>query len=100
MSSIHSSVYAIDHAWLTLYFVSVGVMFLAAHYLIRFAPTLLGYVSSLILGSSYFEDVYKNSLGNGTQKTKRLGSMRVMVAGVRNGGERASRIAYAPSDIG
>jgi hypothetical protein len=99
------SVYAINRAWLGIYFVSFGVMFLAAIFSIvtrfmRHAPTLLGYVSSLIRGSSYFEDTYKNNLEDGAHKTKRLGSMRVMVADVRNRGERAGGIAFAPADIG
>jgi hypothetical protein len=74
------SVYAIDHAWLTIDFVSVGIMFLAAisslvmHLMCR-APMLLGYVSSLIRDSSYFKDVYNNSPEDGTQNTRRLGGM-------------------------
>lgn len=97
------SVYAIDRAWLSIYFIACGVMFFAAVFsfvmrtLCR-APIILGYVSSLIRDSTYFEDSsrYKNSTEDGLEKSKRLGALRVIVADVGSGRGVTGRIAFAP----
>lgn len=99
-------VYAVDRVWLSIYFVSVGVMLLAAVFglvmraLCR-APVLLGYVSSLTRDSAYFEDcgLHLNSAEDGSERSKRLGKTRVMVAAV-GGKEGACTIAFAPAEIG
>jgi hypothetical protein len=101
------AVYAINRAWMAMYFVSVAVMFLAAcfslvvHSLCR-APQVLGYASSLVRDSRYFEDVtgvYGNSVEDGPEKSKRLGRMRVMLTDVRDG-RGAGKIAFAPQGMG
>jgi hypothetical protein len=101
------AVYAINRAWMGVYFVSVAVMFLAAcfslvmHSLCR-APQVLGYASSLVRDSKYFEDVigvYGNSVEDGPEKSKRLGRMRVMLADVRDG-SAVGKIAFALQGMG
>ncbi|KAH7073753.1 hypothetical protein BKA63DRAFT_554084 [Paraphoma chrysanthemicola] len=96
-------VYAIDRLWLTIYLTSVGVMFSAAVFSVVMhmrcrAPTILGFASSLIRDSIYFEDrgVYINSTEDGSQKSKRLAEMKVMVADVGSKQEKAGKIAFAP----
>jgi hypothetical protein len=100
-------VYIIDRAWLTLYFVAVGVMFLAAIFALVVhtqcrAPAILGYASSLIRDSTYFQDhgVYNNSVEDGPEKSRRLRKLRVMVADVRSQKEDAGKIAFAPAGMG
>jgi hypothetical protein len=101
------AVYAIDRAWMGVYFVSVAVMFLAACFslVVRslcHAPQVLGYASSLVRDSRYFEDVtgmYRNSAEDGFEKSRRLGRMRVMLADV-SGGTETGKIAFAPVSRG
>jgi hypothetical protein len=101
------AVYAIDHAWLTLYFVSVGVMFFAAVFSLVLhsqcrAPTILGFASSLIRDSPYFDDcgIYRSSAEDGPEKSRRLGKLKVMVADVRSEKDEAGKIAFAPVGLG
>ncbi|KAH7086110.1 hypothetical protein BKA63DRAFT_560721 [Paraphoma chrysanthemicola] len=100
-------VYVIDRPWLTLYFVSVGVMLLAAVSSLvihtqRRAPTILGHVSSLIRDSPYFKGngAYYNSAEDGADKTKRLAGLKVMVADVGSTRDKTGKIAFAPADRG
>jgi hypothetical protein len=64
------------------------------------APAVLGYASSLVKDSPFFGDnrSKQSSTEEGADTTKRLGSLRVMVADVR-GDEEAGRIAFAPPDV-
>ena len=101
------AVYAVDRAWLAVYFISVGVMFFSAIFslVVRSkcrAPVILGFVSSLVRDSTYFEgpDVYQNSAEDGVDKSKRLGKLQVMVADVGSGKEQVGKIAFAPAGIG
>jgi hypothetical protein len=100
------AVYAINMPWITVYFISVAVMFLAAVFSLVMrhgchAPGLLGYVSTSIRDSVYFhnEDVQGNSAEGGTSKTRRLGKMKVIIADVQSGGD-VGRIAFAPVEAG
>lgn len=100
-------VYAINRTWMQLYFVSVDIMLLAALFalLLRWqcrAPAVLGYASSLIRDSTYFEDygIYNNSVEDGPEKTRRLGKMMVMVADVHSEDQQAGKIAFAPCRVG
>ena len=102
-------VYAINRAWLTIYFISVGVMLAAAVFSLVMramcrAPVLLGYVSTLMRDSRYFDDcgMYTSSVEDGSDKSKRLGKLRVMVANVEGGSgkENAGKIAFAPAEVG
>lgn len=100
-------VYAISVVWLTIYFVSIGVMLFAAifslvvHSQCR-APAIIGYVSSLIRDSRYFEDgdVYGNSAEDGAEKSKRLGRLKVMVADVSDVAKGTHKIAFVPAGAG
>jgi hypothetical protein len=100
-------VYAINRAWMAVYFVSVAVMFVAAvfslvvHSLCR-APPILGFASSLIRDYTYFEDcgVNLHSVEDGPEKSRRLGKMRIMVADVHSGKSEAGKIAFAPIGMG
>ncbi|KAF2819257.1 hypothetical protein CC86DRAFT_388070 [Ophiobolus disseminans] len=99
-------VYAIDPVWMTVYFVATGVMLFAAVFALVVrskchAPIVLGYVSSLIRDSTYFQDrsVYYNSAEDGPSKTGRLRNLQVMVADVGSGKE-TGRIAFAPAAMG
>jgi len=101
------AVYAIDHAWLTVYFVAVGVMFFAAVFSLvvrsmSHAPVILGFASSLIRDSTHFEDcgVYKNSAEDGADKSKRLGKLQVMIADIGSEKEEPGKIAFAPVGLG
>ena len=97
------SVYALDLHWLILYFVSVGVMFLAAaaslilHARCK-APPILGYVSSLVRDSVFFgrSEMQGNSIEGGSSKAKRLGNIEVKIADVWSE-ESVGRIAFAPA---
>jgi hypothetical protein len=62
------------------------------------APVLLGFTSSLTRDSAYFNDpeMSVNSVEDGSERTKRLGAMRVMVGEVRDSG----RIAFLPVGMG
>ena len=99
--------YAVSYVWLALYFVSVSVMLSAAifSWIVRFqccTPTILGYVSSLIRDSTYFEDygVNTSSVEDGVEKSRRLGGLKVMIADVGNGMKNASKIAFTPVGVG
>lgn len=98
-------VYAINVPWMILYFISVGVMFAAAVASLVFhaqcrAPTILGFASSLLRDSKYFEDpmYHMNSTEDGSEKSKRLENVRVMVADVR-GGDVVGKVALAPAGL-
>jgi hypothetical protein len=63
---------------------------------------VVGYASSLVRDSRYFEDVigvYRISAEDGPEKSKRLGRMRVMLADMRDGRD-TGKIAFAPQGIG
>jgi hypothetical protein len=88
---------------LAIYFVSVGVMFLAAGASLILhakcnAPPILGYVSSLIIDSVFFSEtgVQVNSTEDGSSKASRPGKMEVKVADVWSN-ESVGRIAFAPA---
>lgn len=96
-------VYTINRTWMQLYFISADVMLLAAifAFIMRWhcqAPAVLGYASSLIRDSAYFDDrgIYGNSVEDGPEKTRRLGKMMVMVADVSSDDPVAGKIAFAP----
>ncbi|UPX12110.1 uncharacterized protein EKO05_0002681 [Ascochyta rabiei] len=96
-------VYELDIPWLTVYFVSVGVMFLAAAVSLILhakctAPPILGYVSSLIRDSVFFGDsgIQGNSMEGGASKASRLGKMEVKIADVWSE-ETVGRVAFAPA---
>jgi hypothetical protein len=98
-------VYAINVPWMALYFISVAVMFFAAviSLIMRYrchAPTLLGYVSSLTRDSAHFDngEMTGNSAESGTQTTKRLRNLRVMV-GDTKAGEDVGKIAFVPISV-
>ena len=99
-------VYAINVPWLALYFISVAVMFFAAVFSLTtrrrcHALGLLGYVSTSTRDSVYFrdEDSQGNSAESGTQTTKRLRDLKVMVADTK-AGENVSRVAFVPMSVG
>ncbi|KAF2728952.1 hypothetical protein EJ04DRAFT_569078 [Polyplosphaeria fusca] len=99
--------YGISRPWLAVYFLAVVAMFLAAFVslVLRtacYAPSILGYASSLTRDSTYFEgyDMYKNSTEDGPTKSKRLGGLRVMVADVGSGAEGIGKIALVPVGMG
>jgi hypothetical protein len=93
------AVYALDIPWTILYFVSVAIMFFAAIFSLVMhhrchAPPILGYVSSFIRDSKYFdEETQGNSAEGGTRKTKRLRDMKVMIADIR-ADEDVGKIAF------
>ncbi|KAJ4347502.1 hypothetical protein N0V95_005376 [Ascochyta clinopodiicola] len=96
-------VYELDLPWLIVYFVSVGVMFLAAAISLVLhakctAPPILGYVSSLIRDSVFFGDsgIQGNSMEGGATKASRLGKMEVKIADVWSE-ETVGRVAFAPA---
>ncbi|KAF1846268.1 uncharacterized protein K460DRAFT_406484 [Cucurbitaria berberidis CBS 394.84] len=99
-------VYAIDRPWIVLYFFAVAIMFFAAvfslvmHYRCQ-APSILGFVSSLIRDSTYFGDngVQGNSIEDGVKKTKRLGDLGVMVADIKTESE-VGKMAFVPLQTG
>lgn len=100
-------VYAVDPTWITIYFVSVAVMFVAANFSLVVhsrcrAPPILGFVSTLMRYSRYFadSDVSGNSAENGSDRSKRLGKLKVMVADVRGDQKFAVKIAFAPVGMG
>jgi hypothetical protein len=100
------AVYAINMPWMTVYFISVAVMSLAAVFSLVMRRGchvlgLLGYVSTSIRDSVYFqdEDVQGNSAEGETSRTRRLGKMKVMVADVQSGGD-VGRIAFVPFEAG
>jgi hypothetical protein len=97
------AIYALDIPWIILYFVSVAIMFFAAVFSLVMhhqchAPSILGYVSSLIRDSKYFNEseVQGNSAEDGTGKTKRLGYLKVMLADTKSD-EDVGKIAFAPA---
>jgi hypothetical protein len=99
-------VYEVNVSWMIVYFISVAVMFLAAVFSLVMrhgchAPGLLGYVSTSIKDSVYFQDeqVQGNSAEHGASKTRRLRKMKVMVADVQSGND-VGRIAFAPAEAG
>jgi hypothetical protein len=101
------AVYAIDRPWLAVYFISVCVMFCAAVFALVMralcrAPTVLGYVSSLVRDSSYFipQAHGATSAEDGPEKSMRLGAMRVMVGDVGRADGEVGRIAFAPAEAG
>ncbi|KAF9690566.1 hypothetical protein EKO04_011507 [Ascochyta lentis] len=96
-------VYELDIPWLVVYFVSVGVMFLAAAVSLFLhakctAPPILGYVSSLIRDSVFFGDggIQGNSMEGGATKARRLATMEVKIADVWSE-ESVGRVAFAPA---
>jgi hypothetical protein len=96
------AVYAINTPWMILYFVSVAIMFFAAVFSLIMhqrcqAPSILGFVSTLVRDSKFFDDsqTQGNSAENATKKTKRLGTMKVMIADVKSGKE-VGKIALVP----
>ncbi|KAF2727384.1 hypothetical protein EJ04DRAFT_479071 [Polyplosphaeria fusca] len=101
------STYRISKSWLAVYFIAVAAMFFAAIFALVVrsfccAPPILGYVSSLIRDSTYFEDsgIYKSSTENGPDKTRRLRGLKVMVADVGSNTDGVGKIAFAPMGIG
>ncbi|ORY04463.1 hypothetical protein BCR34DRAFT_572675 [Clohesyomyces aquaticus] len=101
------STFKISKAWLAVYFVAAFVMLIAATFALLMhafcrAPAILGYVSSLIRDSTFFDDfgMYKNSMEDGVEKTKRLGELRVMIADVGSGTDGVGKIAFAPVGAG
>jgi hypothetical protein len=99
--------YDIDKPWLVMYFISVGVMFLAAVFALVLrsrcrAPAILGYVSTLVRDSTYFDDcgIDGKSIEGGAETSKRLGKLRVMVADVGGEADGPGKIAFAPVGIG
>jgi hypothetical protein len=102
-----TSAYAIDRAWLTVYFMAVATMLLSAisSLFVRTrcrAPVILGFASSLISDSMYFAHygVYNNSTEDGSERSKRLGKLKVMVANVRVEPKDRDKIAFAPAELG
>lgn len=99
-------VYDINVPWMIVYFCAVMVMFLAAvfslvvHSRCR-APTILGFVSSLIRDSVYFADnnIQGNSSEDGTRKTRRLAELKIMVADIK-GEDSVGKIALVPISEG
>jgi hypothetical protein len=98
------SVYTIDVPWMVVYFVSVGIMLSASLVALILharctAPSMLGYTSSLVRDSVFFDqdNVRGNSTESGTQKAKRLGSLKVVFADVGGDGE-VGRMAFAPGE--
>lgn len=96
-------VYVLDVPWLILYFVSVGVMLLAAVASLLLhakchTPPILGYVSSLVRDSVFFSDsgVQGNSTEGGASKAGRLAKMEVKIADVWSE-ESVGRVAFAPA---
>lgn len=91
--------YALDYPWIVMYFIAVVLMLAAAvftlviHCMCR-APPILGFVSSLLRDSRYFEDEGGNSTEDGPQRTRRLGGVRVKNADVQGEGD-VGRIAFA-----
>lgn len=97
------AVYALDVPWIILYFFSVAIMFFAAVFSLVmhhqcYAPSILGYVSSLIRDSKYFDEseIQGNSAENGSEKTKRLGYLKVMLADTKSD-EDVGKIAFVPA---
>ncbi|KAL1798197.1 hypothetical protein ACET3X_002234 [Alternaria dauci] len=95
--------YALDIPWIVLYFVSVAIMFFAAVFSLIMhhrchAPPILGYVSSMIRDSKYFDDgkIQGNSAEDGTGKTKRLQYLKVMIADTKTD-EDEGKIAFVPA---
>jgi len=101
-----SPVYAINTAWMIMYFVSVAVMFCAAvfsivvHHRCR-APPVLGYISSLTRDSVYFasSSFRGNSTEDGSDRTQRLGATKVILADTKGDGE-VGKIAFVPVGAG
>lgn len=96
------SVYALDIPWTIFYFVSVGVMLSAAVVSIVLqtrctTPPVLGYVSSLVRDSVYFDQdrMRGNSTESGVQKTERLGDVNVVLSDVHADGD-VGRMAFTP----
>jgi hypothetical protein len=96
--------YALDLPWITLYFISVAVMFAAAvfslvmHHLCH-APQILGFVSSLTRDSRYFEMMHGNSSEDGAKTAKRLRALKFRVEDVHAGAD-VGKIAFAPAQDG
>lgn len=94
--------YTINSRWMALYFTSVAVMLAACifslvmHSLCR-APAILGFTSSLMRDSVYFNDpkYSLNSTKEGPKRSKRLGSVKVMVADVQGHGG-VGKVAFVP----
>ena len=102
-----SEIYVVDRPWLAVHFIAVGVMISAAvvSFTLRImcrAPQLLGYVSTLMRDSVYFEDrgTDTNSTEDGSGKSKRLGRLRIIVGDVEGREEGRRRIAFVPAEIG
>jgi hypothetical protein len=100
-------VYVIDRAWLTVYFIAVLIMFLAGCFSLIIhaqcrAPAILGFASSLIRDSRFFESqgMQGNSVEDGPQKTRRLGRVRIMVADVKGNKQETGKIAFVPAGLG
>jgi hypothetical protein len=93
--------YALDVAWVVVYFLSVFVVFVAAilamilHWTSRAPGAIFGYVSSLMRDSVYFTGVPGNSAEPPAEKTRRLARMEVMIGDVK-GGEEVGKIAVVP----
>ncbi|KAF2653263.1 hypothetical protein K491DRAFT_680660 [Lophiostoma macrostomum CBS 122681] len=99
--------YAIDKPWLITYFISVSVMLTISVFALVLrsrcrAPAILGYVSSLVRDSTYFDDcgIDGKSTEGGAEWSKRLGKLRVMVADVGGEADGPGKIAFAPVGIG
>lgn len=100
-------VYAINKAWLSVYFLSVAMMLAASlvALVIRArcrAPVFLGYVSSLLRDSTYFQShgMQGNSTENGSAKARRLGNLRIMVGDCSNEHDEAGKMALHPAQMG
>jgi hypothetical protein len=66
------------------------------------APTILGHVSSFTRDSRYFEetDGASHSTENGSERTKRLGSLKVIVGEVGGSQDSVGKVAFVPAEMG
>jgi hypothetical protein len=66
------------------------------------ARILLGVISSLTRDSAYVDgpEMYKNTVEGGTARSKRPGSLRIMVGDVQSGKEGADKTMFAPASSG
>lgn len=93
--------YELDYPWIVTYFIAIFLMLGAAvftlvmHWICK-APPILGFVSTLLRDSKYFEDESGNSTEDGPQRTRRLRDVRVKIADVK-GEQEVGKIAFAPA---
>lgn len=99
-------VYAINVPWMVVYFVSVTVMLVATAFSVAVharcrAPPILGYVSSMIRDSKYFDDPSIQGLSTEDRITtvERLKKLSVIVGDVK-GTEDVGKIAFARDSLG